>query len=72
MGIEMPDKITADLEEMANPKYAGCPGANCEEYRYESEEITLHTKNLQATHFLEYDRKSREYRPVPMPMYARD
>jgi hypothetical protein len=25
-----------------------------------------------ATHFLEYDQRTREYRPVPIPMYARD
>jgi hypothetical protein len=34
------------------------------------------TKNKErtnkATHFLEYDRESREYRPVPIVQYARD
>lgn len=28
--------------------------------------------NLRATHFLEFDKARREYKPVPMPQYARD
>jgi hypothetical protein len=43
----MPDKTLADLEEMADPEYDGCPGSDYEEYRYELEEIALHQENMQ-------------------------
>lgn len=29
-------------------------------------------RNLAATHFLEFDKESREYKPVKIPQYARD
>jgi hypothetical protein len=47
-------------------------GSNAETSKYEQDEIAEHIHNLKATHFLEYDRMSREYRPVPVPQYARD
>lgn len=51
----MPEKAIADLEETSDPRYAGCPGADCEEYRYEQDEIALHNANWQQVLDQEYE-----------------
>ena len=38
----------------------------------QEQEFKEKRRNIAATHFLEYDKRSREYRPVPIPMYPRD
>jgi hypothetical protein len=38
----------------------------------EETQLIIESKKIRPTHFLEYDKASREYRPVPMPGYGRE
>lgn len=41
-------------------------------YSFEQEQAMKAARKNAATHFLEFDKESREYKPVPIPQYARD
>jgi hypothetical protein len=59
----MPEKAIADLQEMSDPRYDGCPGSDYEEYCYEPEEIALHQENLQKA--IEYDQALSMHQGFP-------